>query len=89
MKDALGRIIKEGDTVLTGSYKSPVFDHITKVLKVNKTSITVGFPDYTYDSTTKKFTETGQRLIKRQPYQMVVIDEQYAYNKKHYPENFI
>lgn len=83
--DCLGHPIRVGDTVLTAQYCSPTFDTITKVIKVNKTTITLKIDKYTYDYSLGK-TVKELHSVKRFPYQMVVINKQLQHNQKEFPE---
>ena len=83
--DCLGHPIRVGDTVLTSRYCSTTFDITTKVLKVNKSTISVAVTKHSYDYTLKKPTKI-QTTVKRFPYQMVVIDNQLQHNQKEFPE---
>lgn len=89
MKDILGRTIKVGDTVVTGNHHTRGFDLITKVLQVNKRSIIVAVPALLYNHEIKDYEWHEKHKVKRDETQMLVVNEQYAYNKQHYPENFI
>lgn len=88
MIDVLGHPIRKGDTVLTGYYCSPGMDITAKVDKVTKKAVYVNLKIGTYDYSTRK-TEYKTRSIRRQPYQVVVVDKQLAHNKKNFPENLI
>ena len=86
--DALGHPIRVGDTVLTSQYCSPTFDITTKVVKVNKTTITVEIEKYVYDDSIKR-TIRVMGPIKRFAYQMVVVDKQLEHNQKEFPEHML
>lgn len=86
--DALGHPIRAGDTVLTSRYSSPTFDITTKVVKVNKKTITVEIEKYIYDNSIKR-TIRVIGPVKRFPYQMVVVDKQLEHNQKEFPEHML
>jgi hypothetical protein len=83
--DCLGHPIRVGDTVLTAQYCRPTFDTITKVIKVNKTTITLTIDKYSYEYSLRKSVKVSHS-VKRFPYQMVVIDKQLQHNQKEFPE---
>lgn len=86
--DVLGHPIRKGDKVLTGNHYSTGMDIVAQVDKVTKKAVyvTLEATKWDYDMRKKYVEHTS---VRRQPYQVVVIDKQLAYNKKHYPENFI
>ena len=89
--DRLGRPINVGDTVVTKPYGNPGFYLTTKVLKLNRTRVTVESKHtvwrkhYTTD-TTYDWKRTVHTQLYRYPSEMFVVNEQLAYNKATYPE---
>lgn len=89
--DRLGRPINVGDTVVTKPYGNPGFYLTTKVLKLNRTRITVESDHSSYKKQYSadrnyKWIRTVHTQLYRYPSEMFVVTEQLAYNKATYPE---
>lgn len=86
--DILKRPVKVGDTVLTKGYMHSAINTISKVIRVNKNTISVNLPFRYYNYQTRS-SVTGYKIMLRDPMSFVVIDEQIAYNNKEYPEYYV
>jgi len=89
--DRLGRPINVGDTVVTKPYGSPGFYLTTKVLKLNRTRVTVESNHTVWRKQHNpegswEWKRTVQTQLYRYPSDMFVVTEQLAYNKATYPE---
>ena len=89
MKDLLNRNINVGDTVLTKSYYSPTTDFLTTVLKVNKKSVRVQAPANAARYSYKERQTVPRETLSRKSNEVIVVNEQLAYNKANFPENFV
>jgi hypothetical protein len=79
MIDILGHPVAKGDTILTNEYGSPTMSVIAIVEKVAKKSCIL----YMH------VPVVGAKYMRKLPHQVVVVNQQLAYNKKHFPENAI
>ena len=94
LTDRLKRPIKVGDTVITQYYSSPTFGIITKVVKVNKSKVVIELPHKIY---CRRYTADGKweyttrevPTLARYPSQMIVVNEQLAYNQANFPEVYL
>ena len=78
-----------GDTVLTKGFMNPGHTTLATIIKVNRTTVTVNVHKvyWTYDAVTKthlKHSETSP--IRRIGKDCIIINEQLAHNREHYPE---
>ena len=88
MNDALGHPIRKGDTVVTSQYWSTIMDFVTKVEKVTKNYVYIRLKTNYWCHETKKHKK-GYKLVRRYPYQVLVVTQQLEYNQIHYPENLL
>ena len=87
--DLLNRPIMVGDTVLTRGYMRPGHTTLATIIKVNRTTVTVNVPKsyWLYDAVAKthrKHSETSP--IRRAGKDCIIVNEQLAHNREHYPE---
>ena len=80
--DFLGHPIEAGMTVLTNGYYSSGNHMVTKVVKVTKKAVIIHVEKYDWK---ERATIVGHP-IRRNPSQIIVIDQQLKYNKKTFPE---
>lgn len=88
MNDMLGRPIQVGDTILTNYFCTATFGKLTKVLRVNKSTITHAITRRFYnisDRTSHKVEGT----IRKRSYQVLVVNEQIEANHNKFPEAFL
>lgn len=85
MIDTLGYPITQGTLVLTSGYYSTDRSVVTKVIRANKRTVTVVVPELIWDSKARKYT-TSFRKVRRRYDQVLAIEQQLEYNKKHFPE---
>ena len=86
--DALGHPIEAGCIVVTGGHYSPVMDHVTTVKRVTPKAVIIDIPKNIYDPHTQKYV-TMNKEVRRQAYQVIVVNKQLTHNKKEFPENFV
>ena len=84
--DRLKRPIAIGDTVLTKSYGGCSMNTQFVVVKLYKDTIGVELPQRHVDYRTKYTKVSNAKIIRRDPYDCVVINEQLAYNVATWPE---
>lgn len=80
--DFLGHPIQVGMTVLTNGYYSAGNHMVTKVVKVTKKAVIIHVEKYDW----KERTTIVGHPIRRNPSQIIVIEQQLKYNKKTFPE---
>lgn len=92
MQDILGRPIVVNDLVLTIGFGTSSMNTLTRVIKVNPTTISVEVEDqhakWRFARGYAK-TDESKRIMKRKSYQCVVVTQQMADNYKNFPEFFI
>ena len=88
MNDMLGRPIQVGDTILTNHPHTASFGKLTKVLRVNKRTITHATTRTTYDSTNRRYNKV-EGTIRKRSYQVLVVDDQIEANRTKFPEAFL
>ena len=91
--DLLNRPIMVGDTVLTKPSYSPEMNCVGTIQKVNGKSVIVEVQKKVkrWNRATRKyeFLRIDIETLRRRPDYCVVINEQYAYNKQHWPEYYL
>ncbi len=88
MNDMLGRPIQVGDTVLTNYFHTATFGKLTKVLRVNKHTITHATTRRIYDVSNRTSHEV-EGTIRKRSYQVLVVNEQIEANRTKFPEAFL
>ena len=88
MKDVLGHPIKKGCTVLTNYYSSPEMGVITTIEDVFKKTAAVTIPVRVWDYKNKT-SKVEYKRLRKEPHQLIVVDQQLEYNKQNYPENLL
>lgn len=88
MNDMLGRPIKVGDTIITNYPFKATFGLVTKVLKVNKSSILHSITRATYSRVNNRYDRVEGTIRKRR-YQVLVVNEQIESNHIKFPEAFL
>ena len=85
--DMLQRPINVGDQVLVKGYNSTDYILVTvqSTAKVN-IYVTVSAYDFTRDSAGHWTRNKKQRRLARHPSQVIVVNEQLAHNRAHWPE---
>lgn len=87
--DRLKRPIAIGDTVLTKPYGSCSMNTQFTVVKLYKEHIGVELQQQ-YAEWHAKYTKVSNtKILKRYPFECVVINEQLAYNQATWPENYL
>lgn len=92
MIDALGHPITAGCTVITSAYCSPLMSKIVTVKRVTKTKVILNMAKHRWvknPKTNKWKREEFIGELRRNPYQVLVVDKQLAYNRKAYPEYMV
>lgn len=92
--DCLGRPIKVGDTVLTNRYGSTDMTLITKVVRINKNSITIDLPHIIWRRVNKpdgtwNYDKIPVPTLRRRSDKVIVVTEQLAYNQTNFPEAYL
>ena len=88
MNDMLGRPIQVGDTILTNHRYSATFGYMTKVLRVNKRTITHTATRRVFDKSTRKYNKV-EGTIRKRSYQVLVVDDLIEANRTKFPEAFL
>lgn len=88
MLDILGYPLTKGVTVLTTGYSSSSLNTIATVEKVNKKSVSVIIKASFWDFVAKEMV-TEYKKMRRDSFQVVVINHQLAYIQEHFPENLL
>lgn len=90
LTDLLKRPIQVGDTVLTNYHLTAAFGEISTVRKVTSKAVYVEVENREWGNTPTGWRPLGgTKLIRRRPDQVLVINEQLAYNKQNYPEAYL
>lgn len=91
--DLLNRPIMVGDTVLTKPSYRPEMNCVGTIKKVNGKSVIVEVQKkvmrWNRLANKYEFLRIDIETIRRRPDYCVVINEQYAYNKQHWPECYL
>ena len=87
--DRLKRPIAIGDTVLTKPYGGCNMNTQFTVVKLYKEYIGVELPTRHADYRSKFTKASNAKILKRYPYECVVINEQLAHNQATWPENYL
>jgi hypothetical protein len=77
-KDALGRVIKVGDTIITTAYPDSLTG-IGTIVKLCNKSIAIRFPNHI----------EGSKLTYKYANKIIIITEQHKYNIEQNPENYV
>ena len=88
MNDMLGRPIQVGDTILTNHPNTATFGKLTKVLRVNKRTITHTTTRRVFDKPTRRYNKV-EGTIRKRSYQVLVVDDQIEANRTKFPEAFL
>ena len=88
MNDILGRPIQVGDTILTNYPNTATLGKLTKVLRVNKRTITHSTTRRKYDPSQRMYIYVEGTITKRS-YQVLVVDDQIEANRTKFPEAFL
>jgi hypothetical protein len=88
MNDILGRPIQVGDTILTNHPHTASFGKLTKVLRVNKHTITHATTRRVFDKATRKYNKV-EGTIRKRSYQVLVVNDQIEANRTKFPEAFL
>ena len=88
MNDMLGRPIQVGDTILTNHPNTATFGKLTKVLRVNKRTITHATTRRVFDKSTRRYDKV-EGIIRKRSYQVLVVDDQIEANRTKFPEAFL
>lgn len=88
MNDMLGRPIQVGDTILTNHSYTATFGKLTKVLRVNKSTITHATARTVYDKSTRRYNKV-EGTIRKRSNQVLVVDDQIEANRTKFPEAFL
>ena len=88
MNDMLGRPIQVGDTILTNHPNTATFGKLTKVLRVNKRTITHATTRRVFDKSTRRYDKV-EGTIRKRSYQVLVVDDQIEANRTKFPEAFL
>lgn len=87
MIDRLGHPIEVGVTVLTNGYYTSSMEVITTVKRITPKAIIV---DVVLPAWVQRYNGgITTKEMRKQPHQILVIEQQLAYNQREYPENMI
>lgn len=87
--DMLKRPIAVGDTILTKGYGQCAIREQFTVVKLYKEHVGVELSDKALAWRIRNTKVPNTRILKRLPYECIVVNEQLAYNKATWPENYL
>lgn len=87
--DMLKRPIAVGDTILTKGYGQCAIREQFTVVKLYKEHVGVELSDKALAWRTRNTKSSNAKILKRFPYECVVINEQLAHNRATWPENYL
>ena len=87
--DLLKRPIKVGDTILTKGYGQCAIREQFTVVKLYKEHVGVELSEHTIDWRSRNTKVPNARILKRFPFECIVINEQLAHNRATWPENYL
>ena len=87
--DLLKRPIKVGDTILTKGYGQCAIREQFTVVKLYKDHVGVELSERALVWRSRNTKIPNVRILKRLPYECIVVNEQLAHNQATWPENYL
>lgn len=87
--DLLKRPIKVGDTILTKGYGQCAIREQFTVVKLYKEHVGVELSDKALAWRTRYTKVSNAKILRRLPYECIVVNEQLAYNQATWPEQYL
>lgn len=87
--DMLKRPIAVGDAILTKGYGQCAIREQFTVVKLYKEHVGVELSDKALAWRIRNTKVPNPRILKRLPYECIVVNEQLAYNQATWPENYL
>ena len=87
--DMLKRPIAVGDTILTKGYGQCAIREQFTVVKLYKEHVGVELSEHALAWRSRNTKVPNARILKRLPYECIVVNEQLAHNHATWPENYL